>query len=121
MAVTSKKRVSIRSRLTAIRRTRQMVSDQIDIIDRAAPDREAPPGEMVQALTSLVKLLESLQRLERCHRNERAQRTVERKERLDDTGLRDELARRIDALCAARDAGGGPEVAEPQGDRADQR
>jgi hypothetical protein len=51
MAVTSKKRVSIRSRLTAIRRTRQMVSDQIDIIDRAAPDRDAPPGEMVQAIT----------------------------------------------------------------------
>jgi hypothetical protein len=51
MAVTPKKRVSIRSRLTAIRRTRQMVSDQIDIIDRSAPDREAPPGEMVAALT----------------------------------------------------------------------
>jgi hypothetical protein len=121
MAVTPKKRVSIRSRLTAIRRTRQMVSDQIDIIDRGAPDREAPPGEMVAALTSLVKLLESLQRLERCHRNERAQRTMERKERLDDHGLRDELARRIDALCTARDAGVGPQAAEPQRARADQR
>jgi hypothetical protein len=104
MAVTSKKRITFRSRLNAIRRTRQLVSDQITILDLAAPDGSAPLGEMVAALTGLVKLLESLQRLERCHRNEIAHRTMIRKETLDGQKLRDELARRIDVLCTARDA-----------------
>jgi hypothetical protein len=120
MAVTPKKRITFRSRLNAIRRTRQMVSDQIDVIDRSAPDGSAPPGEMVAALTGLVKLLESLQRLERCHRNEVAHRTMMRRETLDDHQLREEIARRIDVLCTARDAGGGPQEAELQRARADQ-
>jgi hypothetical protein len=51
MAVSAKKRMTFRSRLNTIRRTRQLVSDQIAIIDRAAPDGSAPPGEMVAALT----------------------------------------------------------------------
>ncbi len=51
MAVTPKKRITFRSRLNAIRRTRQLVSDQIDVIDRSTPDGSAPPGEMVAALT----------------------------------------------------------------------
>jgi hypothetical protein len=42
---------TVRGRLNAIRRTRQMVSAQIDIIDRAVPDAGAPPSEMVAALT----------------------------------------------------------------------
>jgi hypothetical protein len=107
MAVSAKKRMTFRSRLNTIRRTRQLVSDQIAIIDRAAPDGSAPPGEMVAALTGLVKLLESLQRLERCHRNEVAHRAIMRREHLDDHKLREEIARRIDVLCAAREADGG--------------
>jgi hypothetical protein len=42
--------MTFRSRLNTIRRTRQLVSDQIAILDRAAPDGSAP-GEMVAALT----------------------------------------------------------------------
>ena len=115
MAATPHKRITFRSRLNAIRRTRQVVCDQIDTIDRAAPDREAPPSEMVASLTALVKLLESLPRLERCHRNECAQRKMIRGECFDDRKLRNEIARRIDALCAAREA---PPQAAPA-DRSD--
>jgi hypothetical protein len=51
MAVGPKKRMTFRSRLNTIRRTRQLVSDQIAIIDRSAPDGSTTPGEMVAALT----------------------------------------------------------------------
>ena len=97
-----------RGRLVSIRRTRQLVANQIDAINRAAePESEAPPADTVKAVAALVRLLESLHRLERCHRNECAQWAMERKERLDDQELRDKLAQRIDALCAARDAEAG--------------
>jgi hypothetical protein len=114
MAVSPKKRITFRSRLNAIRRTRQLVSDQITILDLAAPDGSAPPGEMVTALTGLVKLLESLQRLERCHRNEVAHRTMIRRETFNDHKLREEIARRIDVLCTAREDGGGPRGGEAE-------
>jgi hypothetical protein len=114
-------RPRLRGRLAAIRRTRQLVSDQIDTIDRAAPDPQARPAETVAALTSLVRLLESLQRLERCHRNESAQRAMERRERLDDQRLRDELARRIDALCTTRDADVRPPDADAERAQAEPR
>jgi len=121
MQSTPQRRNTLRGRLNAIRRTRQMVSDQIDIIDRAAPDAGAQPSEMVVALTGLVKLLESLQRLERCHRNECAQRTIIRRERRDNRKLSDEIARRIDVLCAAREAGGGVRTPVPERAPADER
>jgi hypothetical protein len=121
MAVKQPQPRRLRGRLASIRRTRQLVSDQIDVIDRAAPDPQARPTETVAALTSLVRLLESLQRLERCHRNECAQRAMERRERLDDQRLRDELARRIDAHCTTRDADVRPRDAEPERAQAESR
>ena len=107
-AVKGNGRFGSRGRLVSIRRTRQLVANQIDAVNRAAePQSETPPAETVKAVTALERLLESLHRLERCHRNECEQRATERKERLDDQELRDKLARRIDALCASRDAEAG--------------